>query len=356
MAKKFSSLLTNVEIKGASVNDVNSHDLTTVQTRLNGIDQRFRLRDVWALYQKLHFPALEKQTKDTFIKYANNFFSDLMGLKMQTIMPEVLDAFMEKQVKQAKKVGNTRRNSFKNDLKCLKTLLNWYRENYDGMFVVPVLKRHFILGIIRRVPKRNIEKMSLEDVRLFLDAFESSFWRDFAELHFFMAGRVQEAGGLQWSSVDFQRKLITVRDVSIWGEKKKFTYLKEIPKNGEQRIVCLNEQMFNILQRRRQNRSNIPCEFLRQSTGERLNFVFEIKGQPVSYRSAQHQYNIALKKAGLYPKFRSTHILRKAMANIVRQGLGLEAAKQQVAGNLEALWRGFTPMLPVIGAKELWTM
>ena len=72
------------------------------------------------------------------------------------------------------------------------------------------------------------------------------------------------------------------------------------------------------------------CNFFRESTGERLDFVFAIDGQPVSYRMIQHRYNVSLKKAGPFPTFRSTHILRKAMANIVRQELGLDAA--QAAG------------------------
>lgn len=75
--------------------------------------------------------------------------------------------------------------------------------------------------------------------------------------------------------------------------------------------------MLAILERRRENNSKLFCEFFR--TGERLNFVFEIEGQPVSYRAIQYNYNKALKKAGLYPQFSSTHILRKAMTNIVRK-------------------------------------
>ena len=88
--------------------------------------------------------------------------------------------------------------------------------------------------------------------------------------------------------------------------------------------------MTKILKRRLKNKSNIPCKFFRESTGARLDFVFAIDGQPASYRMIQHRYNVALKKAGPFPTFRSTHILRKAMANIVRQELGLDAA--QAAG------------------------
>ena len=95
-------------------------------------------------------------------------------------------------------------------------------------------------------------------------------------------------------------------------------------------MVCLNDQMLKILKHRWEHRSKAPCQFFRKSNGERLSFVFEVEGQPISYRSIQHHYNRALKRAGLFPKFRSTHILRKAMANIVRQELGLDAA--QAAG------------------------
>ena len=276
--RHFHPLLTDTEVKGPSFKEFGTSKTTRVQARPNGVDQRFTFKNVWELYQKLHFPLLEKQTKDTILKHAKNFFPELMDLKMQEINPEVLDAFMEKKVAQAKAIGNTRRNNFRNDLKCLKTFLNWYRENYDGMFVVPILKRHFALGILQNVPKRNTEKMTFEQVQLFLNSFDDPFWRDFAEFHFFMAGRAQEIGGLQWSSVDFKQNLIKVKDVSVWGEKKKFTYLKEIPKNGEQRIVCLNNQMLNILKRRQENKSEVPCEFFRKSTGDRLDFVFEIKG------------------------------------------------------------------------------
>ena len=328
--RNFHPLLTNAEIQGVTTKGLDLHQEVKVHARANGVDGRFTFKEVWELYQKLYFPLLEMQSKDTIMKYAKNFFPELMNLKMQEINAEVLDAFMEIKVAEAKRIGNTRRHSFRNDLKCLKALLNWYRENYDGMFVVPVLKRHFALGIIKKVPKRNSKKMTVEQMQLFLDSFKSLFWRDFATIHFFMAGRAQEVGGLQWSCVDFERKLIQVEDVCVWGEKKSFTYLKEIPKNGEQRVVCLNEQMLNILFRRKTNKSKIPCEFFRESTGERLDFVFEIEGQPVSYRSIQHHYNMALKRAGLFPEFSSTHIMRKAMANIVRQELGLDAA--QAAG------------------------
>jgi integrase len=89
--------------------------------------------------------------------------------------------------------------------------------------------------------------------------------------------------------------------------------------------------MLEIYERRLSLLSEKKCKFFRESDGSRLNFLFNIDGQPLGYRQIQYRYNKALKKAGLYPTFSATHILRKAMANIVRQNMGLDAA-QAVGG------------------------
>ena len=38
---------------------------------------------------------------------------------------------------------------------------------------------------------------------------------NFAKIHFYMAGRVQEPAGLQWENVDLKRRLLIVSDVSV---------------------------------------------------------------------------------------------------------------------------------------------
>lgn len=329
--RNFHPLLTNTEINtGPATKQLTEDSFRRVVTRLNGSDQRFNLGQVWGLYKTKHLPSLEPQTVEDRLKFAKYFFPEMLSVKMVELTPELLDAFMEKKVKEARVVNNPRRYNFDNDLKCLKAILNWYRENYDGMFTVPILKRHYISGIIKQKSKRRSRKMNMEQVQLFLNSFDDNFWRDFAEFHFYMAGRCQEVAGLQWENVDFKEGLIFVCDVAIWGESKRFVRLKETPKNGEERIVHLNSTTLRIMQRRLANKSNTSCQFYRESTKKRLDFVFEIDGEPVTYRQIQHHYNKALEKAGLFPEFSSTHILRKAMTNIVRQGLGLDAA--QAAG------------------------
>lgn len=328
--RNFHPLLTNTTVNiGPSTTDYNIDHVIKVQSKPNGSDRRFTFQDVWMLYQKQYFPLLEAQTIEDRLKFAKYFFPDLMPLKMHEITSELLDKFMDKKVKEAKLLNNPRRMNFNNDLKCLKAIFNWYRENYDEMFTLPVLKRHYIMGIIKR-PKQKTPKMSLEQITSFFASFDDEFWRSFAEFHFYMTGRCQEVAGLQWSSVDFKNGYIRVCDVAIWRGDKKFMKLKESTKNGEERIVYLNKRMLSILKNRKSKQSNGHCSFFRESTGERLNFVFDINAQPVSYRAIQYHYNKALKKAGLYPQFSSTHILRKAMANLVRKEMGLDAA--QAAG------------------------
>lgn len=146
-----------------------------------------------------------------------------------------------------------------------------------------------------------------------------------------MAGRAQEPAGLQAENVDLENRTLKVCDVVVWAEQKKFLYLKEVPKNGEQRLVYINDQMFKVLKRRMGFLKPKLCAVKRESNGKVLNFVFHNKGQPLTYREIQHQYTSALKKAQLWPEFSGTHILRKAMANITRQSMGLEAA-QAVGG------------------------
>jgi hypothetical protein len=58
--------------------------------------------------------------------------------------------------------------------------------------VVPILKRHYAIVVIKKEVKTRSKKMTLEEVSTFLNFFKSDFWRDFAEFQFYMAARGQE--------------------------------------------------------------------------------------------------------------------------------------------------------------------
>jgi len=87
--------------------------------------------------------------------------------------------------------------------------------------------------------------MSADEVLKFFEQL-SPFWRDFAETQFYMAARVGEVAGLQVESVDFFERVIVVRHVAVFARTSKaFDYLKDVPKNGEERFIFLNDKLFN---------------------------------------------------------------------------------------------------------------
>lgn len=319
------------DLESTQKESTNKVDEPKFTSRANGVDDRFTFKQIWDFYVSTYLPTIEKQSARDSIKRGSNLLPWFYKYKMVEINAEVIDSILKIRVEEEKVNPNLRRYSFDKELEILRAVLNWYRENYDAMFIVPVLKRHFQAGTVRHKKTFKKKKMTPEQVFSFFEAIDDDFWRDFAEIHFFMAGRVQEPAGLQWESIDFEKRLMVVTDVTVWGYDKTFEYLKEKPKNGEERVVYLNDKMIEILLRHFKRRDSTTCPFFRESNGKRLDFVFHNNGVPLPFRQIQYRYNKALKRAGLFPEFSATHILRKAMANIVRQNLGLEAA-QAVGG------------------------
>ncbi len=271
--------------------------------KLNGVEDEYSFSEIWKRYQTQHLTSLTPQSKYYIIKRFEIIRPYLDKYMMVEFTAGTLDEIIENLVEYFKSQRVLRRYNFDKELKALRAFFNWYRENYDPMFVMPILKRHYILGTLRKKTQKK-QKMTSEQVNLFFKFIEEDFWRDFAEIHFYMAGRVQEPAGLQMESVDLEKRVLKVSDVSVWGDHKKFLYLKEIPKNGEERLVHINDRMYEILKRRMEDRSPNTCSFKRESTGEPLNFVFHINGEPITYRQVQHHYNKALK--GVLPETRFT--------------------------------------------------
>lgn len=273
--------------------------------KLNGEDLGFYFRDVWKLYQEIHLPSIEKSSRGHRLS-KEVFYRPLMNFKMVNITAPLLDRFIAQHKMEAIKL-KSRRQNFNDDFKCLRALLNWYRENYDALFVCPILKRHKHAGIIRKSPPKN-KKMKGEELILFFKEL-SSFWRDFAETQFYMGARVSEVAGLQDESVNLKDLEICIQYVAIWNyETKKFDYLKEYPKNGEISYASMNNKLKEIMERR------LPLA--------KDGFVFHDEGRPLTYRQIQYEYNKALQRAGLNDKYSSTHIMRHSMGTLTRRVTG----------------------------------
>lgn len=291
----------------------------------NGNDFGYTFSDVWELYVAKHLTQVEKSTFDRKVQNAKFFYDKLMKTPMVNFTADFISEYLA--MKKDESIHNSKSNrfNFNDDLKSLKAILNWYRENIDAQFVNPVLKRHKQEGVIKKVTKKK-KKMRRHELIAFFNALEleGDLWKDFAEVQFYFSGRVQEAAGLQWSSVDFIEGVVEIENVAVWGPRKTFQYLKDSPKNGEERFVPMNERIFSILKRRFELKHPFKVEDKRTGKMVSTDFVFHLNGRPLEYRQIQYRYNKALKKAGLDHKFSSTHILRHSMANLVRERLGIE--------------------------------
>ena len=72
----------------------------------------------------------------------------------------------------------------------------------DYTFKNPVLRKHFKLGKIEDKEDK-CKKMNKDELKLFFEAIsESSFWNDFAIVHFFTAARVSEVAGILKRNLD----------------------------------------------------------------------------------------------------------------------------------------------------------
>ena len=275
-----------------------------VQVKLNGEDLGYNFRDVWELFKSIHLLSLEKSSQDYFLA-SEAFFTPLMNFKMVEMTAHLIDRFIAKHKLNAIKT-KSRRYNFNGDLKRLKVIFNWYRENYDALFVSPILKRHKQAGIIRPLPKRN-KKMAPQELLAFFNELPS-FWRDFAEMQFYMGARVSEVAGLKIDCIDLQEREIRIQYVVVWSKAKKVDYIKDRPKNGEISYAAMNSKLEEIAKRRLSKAQN--------------GYLFHHEGKPLCYREIQYQYNKALKKAGLSDKYSSTHIMRHSMGTITRRVTG----------------------------------
>lgn len=310
-SKKFDSLRqainwrTNFHPSVASCFIEEEKPINILKGKLNGEDLGYYFRDIWSLYKDLYLPSLEKSSRDHRLA-KESFLYPLFDFKMVEVTASLLDVFIANHKADAIKT-RSRRFNFNDDLKLLKALLNWYRENYDALFMNPVLSRHKQAGIIKKVSKKS-KKLKPEELISFF-SYLPLFWRDFAEAQFYMGARVSEVAGLQAECIDLKEKEIRIQYVTIWSYKiKKFEYLKECTKNGEISYASMNSKLEEIMRRRLDDHSN--------------GFLFHLEGEPLSYRQIQYQYNLALKKAGLFHKYSSTHIMRHSMGTITRKVTG----------------------------------
>ncbi|MDO8905637.1 Arm DNA-binding domain-containing protein [Hydrogenophaga sp.] len=114
-----------------------------------------------------------------------------------------------------------------------------------------------------RVRKADIQPFSLDQVQTILATIRSDF-KDYLMVRFFTGMRTGEINGLKWKYLDFDHRLILVRETHVLGEDD---YTKT---DGSQRDIQMSQPVFDALLRQH------------QVTGKVSEYVFcNLLGQPL---------------------------------------------------------------------------
>lgn len=118
-----------------------------------------------------------------------------------------------------------------------------------------------------KIPRTEADPFTLDEVRYFLENVRKDF-RNYYTIRFFTGLRTGEIDGLQWKYVDFERRLITVRETVVEGEV-------DTPKTqSSYRNIQMSTLVYEALKAQR------------QVTGELGGFVFCSRtGQTLSHRN-----------------------------------------------------------------------
>jgi integrase len=96
-----------------------------------------------------------------------------------------------------------------------------------------------------KVPRSDITPFSLDEVQQILAAVRADF-RDYYTVRFFTGMRTGEIDGLKWRYIDFEHRLILVRETIVDGEED------TTKTDGSQPDIQMNEAVYQALRRQEQ--------------------------------------------------------------------------------------------------------
>jgi len=146
----------------------------------------------------------------------------------------------------------------------LRQILNEAADRYD--FRTPF---HSIKQL--RIKRTDVDPFSLDEVKRILETLRADF-RDYFTVRFFTGMRTGEVDGLKWKYVDFDSRLILVRETVVNGEDE---YTKT---DGSQRDIRMSQLVFDALKRQQ------------AATGKLSEFVFCNRlGKPLDHKNVTNR-------------------------------------------------------------------
>lgn len=117
-----------------------------------------------------------------------------------------------------------------------------------------------------KVKRTDVEPFSLDEVKSILDTVRPDF-RNYFTVRFFTGMRTGEIDGLKWKFVDFERRLILVRETIVDGEEE---YTKT---DGSQRDIQMSQLVFDALKSQH------------QATGKSVFVFCNREGKPLDHKN-----------------------------------------------------------------------
>ena len=169
------------------------------------------------------------------------------------------------------KLSNKRIN---NILGVLRQIMAEAADRYD--FISPCTN---VKGL--KIRKSDVQPFTLDEVQRMLAVVRAD-WHDYFLVRFFTGMRTGEAHGLKWKYVDFERRLILIRETFVLGEDE---YTKT---DSSQRDIQMSQPVFEALKRQQ------------EATGKRDYVFCNRAGQPIDNKNfSDRVYYPLLRHLGL---------------------------------------------------------
>lgn len=136
-----------------------------------------------------------------------------------------------------------------------------------------------------RVPRSDVNPFSVQEVRLFLERIRPDF-RNYYIVRFFTGARTSEIDGLQWKYVDFENRLILIRETLV------DSVLETTKTPGSVREIQMSQMVYDALKGQQ------------EATGQLSEYVFCNRcGNPLRHRDVTKRvWYPALRYLGLKPR------------------------------------------------------
>ena len=289
-----------------------------------------------AEWRKRLFPSISESTQVAYDKIIKLYLGSLLGLGILEITSRRVDLWLDElKDPQSKTMQSKRRQSFRHELSVLSTVFRYYEDYYDDDldFQYPIRKRHKDSVHLNRPYTPRHKDLKEDQFLKFREELKNGPYgiliAALATLQFYQALRISEAAGLflEDAGFDFKfphRSRITIVRAICWPRKKGVpSFIKGGFKNSIANDGVKEQPMFPETYE-----ALIPFY---QDGGRGL--IFQVDGKHLEYRTIQHAYDTAFKRAGL--PFSGTHVLRHGGCRKLLNETGDMTIAKQHLGNTD---------------------